>query len=46
MSTYPSKSDLVAKLVETSNAEFRVTNILILGKAETGKCQNADDGEE
>jgi len=34
---YPSKSDFIAKLVESTNAELRVTKREILGKPEPKK---------
>lgn len=34
---YPSKSDFIAKLVESTNAELRVTKREVLGKSETEK---------
>ena len=33
--TYSSKSNFVAKLVESTNAKFRITNTVVLGKTES-----------
>ena len=39
MNTNPSKANLVTKLVESTNAKLRVTNIVVLGKAKTKNGQ-------
>lgn len=37
--SYPGKANLVTKAVESSNAQFRVANVVKLGKPKSISCQ-------
>lgn len=44
--SYSGKSNLVTKAMESSNAQFRVTNVIKLGKPKSTSCQHQKDGGE
>jgi hypothetical protein len=44
--SYPGKANLVTKAVESSNAQFRVANVIELGKPKSTSCQYQRNGGE